>query len=204
MRECLSVAPRSAWYVPLAHRGIHAGAQLTAADALRVLKVVVGQSVTLTLAEEVDISRGDVITSIDTPVECTDQFEARLLWLSEKPLVSGRSYELKLHHQRANATITSIKYELDKASGALVVDRFLYTSMRYPGNYGFVPHTLSDDGDPIDVLVANAGFADRTPATQVVIDLGVGRQLAQLLRPLKHVAQQGEHLAGIGLIGTHA
>ena len=48
-----------------------------------------------------------------------------------------------------------IKYELDKASGALVVDRFLYTSMRYPGNYGFVPHTLSDDGDPIDVVVCN-------------------------------------------------
>src|SRR6201995_5384582 len=48
-----------------------------------------------------------------------------------------------------------IKYELDKDSGTLVVDRFLYTPMRYPGNYGFVPHTLSDDGDPIDVLVAN-------------------------------------------------
>jgi len=48
-----------------------------------------------------------------------------------------------------------IKYEMDKASGALFVDRFLYTPMRYPGNYGFVPHTLSDDGDPIDVLVAN-------------------------------------------------
>jgi len=48
-----------------------------------------------------------------------------------------------------------IKYELDKESGTLVVDRFLYTSMRYPGNYGFVPNTLSDDGDPVDVLVAN-------------------------------------------------
>jgi inorganic pyrophosphatase len=48
-----------------------------------------------------------------------------------------------------------IKYELDKASGTLFVDRFLYTSMRYPGNYGFVPNTLSDDGDPVDVLVAN-------------------------------------------------
>jgi inorganic pyrophosphatase len=48
-----------------------------------------------------------------------------------------------------------IKYEIDKDSGALVVDRFLYTSMRYPGNYGFVPHTLSDDGDPIDVVVCN-------------------------------------------------
>ena len=48
-----------------------------------------------------------------------------------------------------------IKYELDKASGTLFVDRFLYTPMRYPGNYGFVPHTLSADGDPIDVLVCN-------------------------------------------------
>jgi inorganic pyrophosphatase len=48
-----------------------------------------------------------------------------------------------------------IKYEMDKESGALVVDRFLYTAMHYPGNYGFIPHTLSGDGDPCDVLVAN-------------------------------------------------
>ena len=48
-----------------------------------------------------------------------------------------------------------IKYEMDKDSGALVVDRFLYTSMRYPGNYGFIPHTLSEDGDPCDVIVCN-------------------------------------------------
>lgn len=48
-----------------------------------------------------------------------------------------------------------IKYELDKNAGVMVVDRFLYTSMRYPGNYGFIPHTLSDDGDPCDVVVAN-------------------------------------------------
>lgn len=48
-----------------------------------------------------------------------------------------------------------IKYEMDKDAGVLVVDRFLHTSMAYPGNYGFVPHTLSEDGDPIDVLVLN-------------------------------------------------
>lgn len=48
-----------------------------------------------------------------------------------------------------------IKYELDKEAGTLIVDRFLYTPMSYPGNYGFVPHTLSEDGDPIDVLVCN-------------------------------------------------
>ena len=48
-----------------------------------------------------------------------------------------------------------IKYEMNKEAGTLFVDRFLHTPMRYPGNYGFVPHTLSLDGDPIDVLVAN-------------------------------------------------
>ena len=48
-----------------------------------------------------------------------------------------------------------IKYEMDKEAGLLTVDRFLYTAMRYPGNYGFIPHTLSDDGDPCDVVVAN-------------------------------------------------
>jgi len=46
-----------------------------------------------------------------------------------------------------------VKYALDKASGALFVDRFLHTSMIYPANYGFIPQTLSDDGDPLDVLV---------------------------------------------------
>ena len=48
-----------------------------------------------------------------------------------------------------------IKYEMDKEAGTLIVDRFLYTAMRYPGNYGFIPHTLSGDGDPCDVLIAN-------------------------------------------------
>jgi inorganic pyrophosphatase len=46
-----------------------------------------------------------------------------------------------------------VKYEIDKASGALFVDRFLHTAMFYPGNYGFIPQTLSGDGDPCDVLV---------------------------------------------------
>lgn len=46
-----------------------------------------------------------------------------------------------------------VKYELDKASGALFVDRFMHTPMHYPANYGFVPNTLSEDGDPVDVLV---------------------------------------------------
>src|SRR5919206_5382284 len=46
-----------------------------------------------------------------------------------------------------------VKYELDKESGAIFVDRFLHTAMFYPGNYGFIPHTLADDGDPMDIIV---------------------------------------------------
>ena len=45
------------------------------------------------------------------------------------------------------------KYELDKATGCIILDRILYTSMQYPANYGFIPRTLSEDGDPLDVLV---------------------------------------------------
>ncbi len=48
-----------------------------------------------------------------------------------------------------------VKYEMDKASGAMFVDRFLHTAMTYPCNYGFIPHTLAADGDPVDVLVVN-------------------------------------------------
>ncbi len=51
---------------------------------------------------------------------------------------------------------SSIKYELDKESGALVVDRFLHTAMAYPFNYGFIPDTHAEDGDPVDVLVLSS------------------------------------------------
>ena len=46
-----------------------------------------------------------------------------------------------------------VKYEIDKESGAMFVDRFLHTAMHYPAHYGFIPHTLSDDGDPVDCMV---------------------------------------------------
>ena len=59
----------------------------------------------------------------------------------------------------------NIKYELDKDSGAIFVDRFLYTPMSYPFNYGFVPNTLAGDGDPVDVIV----LSDQTLMPGVVI-----------------------------------
>ena len=60
---------------------------------------------------------------------------------------------------------SDIKYELDKESGAMMVDRFLYTAMNYPFNYGFVPGTLAEDGDPLDILVVS----DKTLMPGVVI-----------------------------------
>lgn len=60
---------------------------------------------------------------------------------------------------------SDIKYELDKKSGLIFVDRFLYTAMSYPFNYGFVPNTLADDGDPLDILV----LSDKIIAPGVVI-----------------------------------
>jgi inorganic pyrophosphatase len=60
---------------------------------------------------------------------------------------------------------SSIKYELDKDSGVIFVDRFLYTAFSYPFNYGFVPSTLAEDGDPVDVLV----LSDKTVAPGTVI-----------------------------------
>lgn len=59
----------------------------------------------------------------------------------------------------------NIKYELDKDSGVMFVDRYLYTAMQYPFNYGFVPNTLADDGDPVDVIV----LSDQTLVPGVVI-----------------------------------
>lgn len=54
-----------------------------------------------------------------------------------------------------SANAPGIKYELDKDSGAVFVDRFIATPMHYPCNYGFIPSTLSEDGDPVDVLVVS-------------------------------------------------
>jgi len=89
-----------------------------------------------------------------------------------------------------------IKYELDKSSGTLFVDRFLYTPMRYPGNYGFVPHTLSEDGDPIDVLVCNtrvlvpAAVINCRPIGVLVMEDEAGNDEKILAVPCSHVSRR--------------
>ena len=77
-----------------------------------------GDSITLTFTDDVDISRGNVIVAIEEPPEAADQFEARLLWMSERPMMPGRPYLLKLHCQEVSATITDIKYCEDVDTGA--------------------------------------------------------------------------------------
>ena len=74
-----------------------------------------------------------------------------------------------------------VKYEFDKKSGAMFVDRILHTPMRYPANYGFIPQTLCDDGDPLDCLVmtrwtAPAGRRDRLPPGRRPLSGGRGRR----------------------------
>ena len=77
-----------------------------------------GQSVLLALADEVDISRGDVVCAVDSIVESADQFEVRLLWLSSHELIPGRVYEAKIHNRRVGASVSEIKYRVDVNSGA--------------------------------------------------------------------------------------
>ena len=94
-----------------------------------------------------------------------------------------------------------IKYELDKDAGTLFVDRFLYTPMRYPGNYGFMPHTLSDDGDPIDVLIANtrtivpgAVIACRPIGVLVMTD-EAGQDEKVIAVPISKISRRYENIA---------
>jgi bifunctional enzyme CysN/CysC len=76
-------------------------------------EAVAGQSITLTLADEIDCSRGDVIAAADAPPEAADQFEAALVWLADEALIPGRAYWLKLATQTVSATVHEPKYEVN-------------------------------------------------------------------------------------------
>ena len=76
-------------------------------------QAVEGQSVTLTFADEIDCSRGDVITAAGNPPEAADQFEATIVWMADEPLLPGRGYWLKLGTQTVTATVQEPKYEIN-------------------------------------------------------------------------------------------
>jgi inorganic pyrophosphatase len=93
-----------------------------------------------------------------------------------------------------------IKYEMDKEAGTLFVDRFLYTPMSYPGNYGFVPHTLSEDGDPIDVLVCNTRelvpgcVINARPVGVLIMEDNAGQDEKILAVPSHRLTQRYDHV----------
>jgi bifunctional enzyme CysN/CysC len=74
---------------------------------------VAGQSVTVTLADDVDVSRGDVLAASDAPPEVADQFEATIVWMHDRPMLQGRSYLFKLATQTVAATVTPLKYKVN-------------------------------------------------------------------------------------------
>lgn len=96
-----------------------------------------------------------------------------------------------------------IKYEMDKEAGTLVVDRFLYTPMTYPGNYGFVPHTLSDDGDPIDVLVCNTRplvpgcVINVRPVGVLIMEDNAGQDEKIIAVPSNHLTKRYEKVSEV-------
>jgi bifunctional enzyme CysN/CysC len=84
-----------------------------------------GASITLTLNEEVDVSRGDLIVAADSPPEVADQFQVRILWMAEEAMVPGRSYWLKMHTKEVTATVMEIKYREDVNTGAHLAAKVL-------------------------------------------------------------------------------
>src|SRR3546814_13343193 len=76
-----------------------------------------GQAITLTLRDELDISRGDLITAADAPAACADQFAAHLLWMGTQPLLPGRGYWLKTAAGTVGASITAIRHKVDVKIG---------------------------------------------------------------------------------------
>jgi bifunctional enzyme CysN/CysC len=76
-------------------------------------EAVAGQSITLMLADEIDVSRGDLIAASEAPAEVADQFEATIVWMDEQPMLRGRNYLLKIGARTVNATIAPLKYRID-------------------------------------------------------------------------------------------
>ncbi len=88
-------------------------------------EAVCKDSVTLVLADEVDVGRGDVIVAANSPIAVSDQFEARVLWMSEHAMVPGRAYILKIHAKETTTTVTHIKHKIDANSGANLAAKHL-------------------------------------------------------------------------------
>ena len=112
-------------------------------------EAVAGQSVTLTLASDVDVSRGDIITARESPLECADQFEATLVWMHEEPMLQGRQYLLKLGAQTVLATVMPLKYRVSvdtlehEPAEKLELNDIGVCELQFDRMTGFEPYTVN-------------------------------------------------------------
>ncbi|MBQ0959907.1 sulfate adenylyltransferase subunit CysN [Ideonella sp. 4Y11] len=112
---------------------------------------VAGQSVTITLEDEIDISRGDVISTADSPAEVADQFEATIVWMTDEPMLPGRPYLLKVGTQTVTATITEPKYKVNVntmehlAAKQLEVNEIGVVNLALDRPIAFDPYTANRD-----------------------------------------------------------
>ncbi|MCG2841741.1 sulfate adenylyltransferase subunit CysN [Sandaracinobacter sp. RS1-74] len=112
-------------------------------------EAIAGTSVTFTLADEVDVSRGDVLAGADRPADVADQFEATLIWMEEAPLYPGRPYWLKLGTRTVGATVTAIKQRIDMATlepqpaKALNLNDIAVVTLALDRPIAFDPYSLS-------------------------------------------------------------
>jgi bifunctional enzyme CysN/CysC len=114
-------------------------------------QAVAAQSVTLTLADEIDVSRGDLISAAQSPAQVADQFETRIVWMTDEPLLRGRSYLLKIGSATVTASITEIKYQVNVntmehlAAKTLELNAIGECTIHLDRPIGFDPYTENRD-----------------------------------------------------------
>jgi bifunctional enzyme CysN/CysC len=114
-------------------------------------EAVAGQSITITLADEIDVSRGDLIVAADQPAEVADQFEATVVWMNEAPLLPGRSYFMKVGTRLATATISPLKYKINMntmqhlAAATLELNEIGVCNLQLDRSIPFDPYTVNRD-----------------------------------------------------------
>ena len=114
-------------------------------------EAVAGQSITITLADEIDVSRGDLIVAANEPAEVSDQFEATVVWMNESPLLPGRSYSMKIGTKMATATISPLKYKINMntmqhlAAATLDLNEIGVCNLELDRPIPFDPYTVNRD-----------------------------------------------------------
>jgi len=114
-------------------------------------EAVAGQSITITLADEIDVSRGDLIVAADQPAEVADQFEATIVWMNESPLLPGRSYFMKIGTKLATATISPLKYKINMntmqhlAAATLELNEIGVCNLELDRSLPFDPYAVNRD-----------------------------------------------------------